>query len=290
MSEFNQHAAEVLRECARLLRAQDANPYRINAYLRAAETLVAQPDDVRRILRDEGAAGLDALPFIGRGIAAAIDELARTGRLAQLDRLRGEAEPERLFQGLPGVGPSLAAAIHEELGVDSLAGLEVAAHDGRLEAVPGIGPRRAAAIRAGLAARLGRARMPREPSGRRPPVELLLSVDREYRARADAGKLPTIAPRRFNPEGRAWLPVLHLDRDGWHFTALFSNTARAHELGRTHDWVVIYYSADEEAEGQATVVTETRGPLEGRRVVRGREAECRRAAQGEPAPAPSSAG
>jgi hypothetical protein len=29
----------------------------------------------------------------------------------------------------------------------------------------------------------------------------------------------------------AWLPVLHSVRGTWHFTALYSNTARAHQLG-----------------------------------------------------------
>ena len=57
---------------------------------------------------------------------------------------------------------------------------------------------------------------------------------------------------------------------------LFSNTARAHELGRTRDWVVIYFYDGDHHEGQCTVVTETHGPLAGKRVVRGREAEQRR--------------
>lgn len=61
----------------------------------------------------------------------------------------------------------------------------------------------------------------------------------------------------------------------WHFTALYSNSARAHELGRTHDWVVVYYYDNDHREGQHTVVTETQGPLTGTRVVRGHEAECR---------------
>ena len=104
---------------------------------------------------------------------------------------------------------------------------------------------------------------------------MLLDVDRQYRKEADAGGLPMIAPRRFNPRGEAWLPVLHTERGKWHFTALFSNTARAHELGRTRDWVVIYFHSDSHPEGQRTLVTETRGALAGRRVVRGRESECR---------------
>ena len=103
----------------------------------------------------------------------------------------------------------------------------------------------------------------------------MLDVDAEYRREAAAGRLRKIAPRRFNPSGEAWLPVLHARRGIWDFTVLFSNTARAHDLGRVRDWVVIYYHTDNEPEGQCTVVTETRGPIEGQRVVRGREAECR---------------
>ena len=42
------------------------------------------------------------------------------------------------------------------------------------------------------------------------------------------------------------------------------------------DWVVVYfYGDDDHREGQRTVVTESQGPLRGRRVVRGRETECR---------------
>lgn len=82
----------------------------------------------------------------------------------------------------------------------------------------------------------------------------------------------TIAPRRFNPDKKAWLPILHTERGPWSFTALFSNTARAHQLGTTDDWVVIYFERDGR-EGQCTVVTERPGPRAGRRVVRGREDE-----------------
>jgi hypothetical protein len=102
----------------------------------------------------------------------------------------------------------------------------------------------------------------------------LLDVDEEYRRRAAAGRLRKIAPRRFNPTCEAWLPVLHSERNDWRFTVLFSNTAQAHQLERTRDWVVVYFHTDAGPEGQRTVVTETQGPLAGRRVVRGREPEC----------------
>ncbi len=52
------------------------------------------------------------------------------------------------------------------------------------------------------------------------------------------------------------------------------DTARAHELGTTTDWVVIYYE-DGGQEDQCTVVSARSGPLKGKRVIRGRESECR---------------
>ena len=123
-------------------------------------------------------------------LGQAIAQMVRTGRWAQLERLRGAVAPEQLFQSIPGVGPELARRLHEHLDVDTL-------------------------------------------------------------------------------------PILHTERGDWHFTALFSNTARAHELGRSRDWVVIYFHQDSGPDGQHTVATETRGPAAGSRVVRGREAECR---------------
>ena len=278
----NQRCAERLREAADLLDAQGANPFRVSAYRRAADTVHDLREDLAAVIDREGQAGLEALPGIGRGIASALVEMVRSGRWTQLERLRGSSDPVQLFTAVPGLGHRLAERIHEELHLDTLEGLELAAHDGRLETVPGIGPRRAAAIRASLQTMLSRGRprrtvttggAPERAHG--PSVDMLLDVDREYREKALGGKLPTIAPRRFNPTGEAWLPVLHADRNGWHFTALHSNTAQAHQLNRTRDWVVLYFYDDQHVEGQHTVVTETHGPLAGRRVVRGREAECR---------------
>ncbi|MGP1676507.1 MAG: helix-hairpin-helix domain-containing protein [Giesbergeria sp.] len=275
----NQQIADKLRELAALLDAQGANPFRAGAYRKAADTIARLTRPVRETFDAEGAAGLDALPHIGKGIAAAIAEILITGRWNQLERLRGTLDPVQLFQGVPGIGPQLAQRMHEELHVDTLQALEAAAHDGRLESVPGVGTRRAAALRATLANMLNRTR-PRDQTplpapASQPSVAALLEVDRDYRRSAEAGSLPSIAPRRFNPEGKAWLPVLHTRSGDWHFTALYSNTATAHKLKRTHDWVVVYFYDDSHVEGQHTVVTETRGPLAGRRVVRGREAECR---------------
>lgn len=104
------------------------------------------------------------------------------------------------------------------------------------------------------------------------PVSEILEIDREYREKAEAGKLKLIAPRLQNPEKKKWLPVLSTESKGVKFTVMYSNTASAHELGKTHDWVVVYYKGSK-GEGQCTVVTEQRGPRKGKRVIRGRDSE-----------------
>jgi DNA polymerase (family X) len=277
----NAEVARLFERVADLLEAQGASPWRVRAYRTGARTCRSALRPLADIAREGGRAALDALPGIGATLSAHILEILRSGRLGFLERLEGQVSPEDLFTTLPGVGETLAARFHRELGVESLEELEVAAHDGRLEALPGLGRRRAQGLRDALARVLGDAARRRARSAERtrsaapqvrPPIETLLAVDRAYREGAHSGALRRIAPRRFNPERRAWLPILHEERDGWSFTAMFSNTSRAHELGRTDDWVVIYAEQDGD-EDRCTVVTETAGPLAGRRVVRGREAE-----------------
>jgi DNA polymerase (family X) len=85
-----------------------------------------------------------------------------------------------------------------------------------------------ALLRAALAGLLSRIRPAPERSALEPDAALLLEIDRAYRQKADVGELPRIAPRRFNPTGEAWLPIWHTERGSWHFTAAYSNTARAH--------------------------------------------------------------
>ena len=288
-SVSNEQIAEILERVADRLEAQHANIYRIDAYRAGAAVVRSHETSIQDLALSEGRKGLDALPQIGSSLSGSIDEIAQTGKLRMLGRLEGTLCAVELFKTVPGIGEELAERIHGELGIDTLEALEVAAHDGRLDAVAGFGPRRLEAVRDILATMLtrsarGRARRFKEleaagaqvtaptTAEAKPSVAALLDIDREYRARAEAGELPRIAPQRHNPDGAAWLPILHSYQDDWHFTALYSNTDRAHELGRVRDWVVIYFER-EGHEGQCTVVTEYRGPLTGKRVVRGREDE-----------------
>jgi hypothetical protein len=272
---LNAEIAARLEEVAAVLADQGANPYRVAAYRRAAATVRGWPRAVAEIAAERGVAGLSELPDIGASLARAIYQLATTGRLPMLERLRGESDPVRLFASVIGIGRKTAERLHEELGLHTLEELELAAHDGRLERL-GIRGKRLIGMRDALAGRLGRVgRREAVKAAPLPEIAEILDVDREYLAAAASGTLPRIAPRRFNPSHEAWLPVLHTRRGDRHYTALFSNTARAHEFGRTRDWVVLYFDGGG-GERQCTVITSERRPLRGRRIVRGREKECAR--------------
>ncbi|MEZ4620892.1 MAG: helix-hairpin-helix domain-containing protein [Caldilineaceae bacterium] len=181
---------------------------------------------------------------------AVIGEYVESGRSSLYDQLQSEASPQQTLMQVPGIGKTLATHIVQELQIETLPALEVAAHDGRLAAVDGFGERRVQAVQQSLAGMLSPAARRRsrraddtQPTAdatsapKQPTVATILDVDAEYRSRAQAGELQQIAPRRFNPENKAWLPILHTTHDGWRFTALYSNTARAHELKKpTTGW------------------------------------------------------
>lgn len=276
----NNSISKAFEEVASLLEAQHANEFRVRAWRNAADTLRQLDQPVEDRTHESGVEGLQKLPGIGPSLANAIFHLVTTGHLPLLEQLRGDLTPEKLFASVPGIGPRTAEMIHETLDIETLGDLHAAALDGRLDAVPGIDRKRALGVKAFLANRFPT--LPGTPS-RAPKrvtddgsvsVAELLDIDAEYRRKADADELIRIAPKKFNPTHVAWLPILHTVRSGRHYTALFSNTARAHELGHTDDWVVIYRD-DGKGHGQWTVITSRFGNLKGRRIVRGGEDECR---------------
>lgn len=273
----NTEIAQKLLEVALLLEEQGANRFRVRAYRAAAETIERLAVPAAEIAQQQGTDGLQTLPGIGMSLARSIHTLVVTGRLPMLDRLRGRMDPVSLLMSMPGIGPALAHRLHDDLHIETLEQLELAAHDGRLADIEGVGPKKLQGIIDSLTARLGRVRRPIHTAGPHatgePPVDELLDVDREYREAARAGKLQRIAPHRFNPTKEAWLPIFHTQRGARHYTALFSNSAMAHQLKKTQDWVLLYCD-DGSGERQCTVITSHQAPFMGKRIVRGREKDC----------------
>ena len=144
----NVELAEALEQMAELLvRRGEHNPYRVQAYLHAAQTVRALPVPVATIYGDGGTDALTDLPGVGVSLAGHLAQYVETGRIGLRDRLLAAADPVALLETLPSVGHRLAVRLVDELGVRSLAELERAAIDGRLAAMAGVGPRTVEAIR-----------------------------------------------------------------------------------------------------------------------------------------------
>jgi len=150
MPIHNQDIAAMFDELADLLELQQANPFRIRAYRRAAQTIRAQPTE----LREQIAAGrdLERLPGIGEDLAGKIREIVDTGRCRALQKLKRKvpAGLEDLLH-LPGLGPARVRQLHRELKVTNLAQLAKAIEKGRLQKLRGFGPRMESHLAAALA-------------------------------------------------------------------------------------------------------------------------------------------
>jgi len=279
----NKHIADILEETANLMDLNNnQNPFRVRSYRSAAKLIRNMDASVAGILEEKGIDGLKELPGIGKRLARSIREIVQTGHLQLMDKLETQLTPERVFSRVPGIGNKLADRIYSELDIETLPELEMAAHDGRLEKIEGLGRTKIEGIRNALAGMLSRKglstyqqRLQRDSDNDKPDIDVILELDRKYREKAEKGELRKIAPKRFNPERKKWLPVWSTKKRGYYFTLLYSNTKRAHDLNKTKDWVVMYYDTGKK-EGQNTIITSGQGKLQGKRVIRGREAECHR--------------
>lgn len=282
----NSDIALVLNKIADLLEITEENPYKIRAYRVGAQNVKYRDEKIANLVKAGDRLKLKKMPGIGDAIASVITEYVQNGNSSLLLKLQNEVSPELVFTQIPGISNTLAKRIIDTLHTKTLEELEVAAYNGDIRRVGGIGAKRLKAIKSGLNSLLKSRSQIRDTKQINPPeskieiqsehpdIKLLLDIDKEYLDNVKEDKLKKIAPKRFNPEGKAWLPVMYVKRGGWDFSALFSNTKAAHDAGKTNDWVVVYYKHDG-YENEVTVVTETKGDLEGKRVVRGREEECK---------------
>jgi DNA polymerase/3'-5' exonuclease PolX len=81
----NRQIAHQLTAYAEYLEARDANLYRIRAYRRAAETLLALDRPLADLVAAEGRAGLEELPGIGPRLSNTLEEIVRTGEFSRLN-------------------------------------------------------------------------------------------------------------------------------------------------------------------------------------------------------------
>ena len=140
--------AAVLREIGALLELQGGNPFKARAYERGARALEAFDGDLDALLEERR---LTSLPGVGTALAGTIAEIHQTGRSEQLDRLRRQLPPGVLeLSQVPHLTIPRIRALHQALGVSSVAELKAAAEAGRVRGVKGFGPRTEEKLLAGI--------------------------------------------------------------------------------------------------------------------------------------------
>jgi DNA polymerase (family 10) len=135
----NVDIAKLFEEAADLLEIQNENPFRVRAYRTAARTIETLGQPVAELVRKNGHR-LSELPGIGQDLAGKIVEIVQTGHFSLLEQLARKV-PETLVEmmRIEGVGPKRARMLYDKLGLKTLADLEKAAREGRLDAVRGFG-------------------------------------------------------------------------------------------------------------------------------------------------------
>ena len=109
------------------------------------------PRRCSRLPPEQGIAGLQAIPGVGKAIAGKILELLDRGTFDAWERIIAET-PESVLDllELPGIGPKTAALLHQKYKVSSLEALKTFVASGGLELVDGIGPKTAERIKESL--------------------------------------------------------------------------------------------------------------------------------------------
>lgn len=131
----NQQIAALFRSIADLLASQRANPYRVRAYRRGADSLLALAEDVADLAKRQA---LEEIEGVGKDLSEKIEEFLRTGKIQTLDALRTPLPDQvRDWVFLPGLSESLVAYLYGRLNISTLTDLERLVRSHMLRTIPG---------------------------------------------------------------------------------------------------------------------------------------------------------
>ncbi|MCP3861404.1 MAG: DNA polymerase/3'-5' exonuclease PolX [Phycisphaeraceae bacterium] len=148
----NEDIGSIFEEMATLLELTGANGFRVNAHTKVARVVEGLSSDLAEVARGEkGLAELQKIDGIGKSSAEKIVAFVATGTVPELEDLRSEVpDGLRTVMQVPGLGPKTVRRFWQEASVESLADLEAALDDGRLEALPRMGRKTLDNIRASI--------------------------------------------------------------------------------------------------------------------------------------------
>ena len=135
----NQTIAEVLRQIGEYLAMQQVQ-FKPRAFEKAAEMVGALEEDISKMYASGGIKKLKEIPGVGQSIAEIIEELIKTGRSTEYEKLK-KATPVRLDElaRVEGLGRNRSRNYTKSLGVRNLKDLEAAAKKGKIGALEGFG-------------------------------------------------------------------------------------------------------------------------------------------------------
>ncbi len=146
---MDKHAAmHVLEEIASYLELKGDNEFRVRAFRNAAHAVDGFGGDFADAVRT---GTLGELKGVGPATLEVVREVLAEGRSTALEALRREV-PAGLVEmlSISGLGVAKVRSLHEQLGITTVAELEVAAQDGRLAALPRFGHKTAERILRGI--------------------------------------------------------------------------------------------------------------------------------------------
>lgn len=144
----NKEIARRFARLAALMEVRGDDPFRLRSYRNAAEAIDVWPTPLKEIAEQEGVAGLQEIPGVGKAIAGKVVELLAKGTFDAWERMTAET-PETVLDLLeiPGIGPKTAALLHQRFKVSSREDLKKFVNSGGLEMVDGIGHKTAERIK-----------------------------------------------------------------------------------------------------------------------------------------------
>ncbi|HEV8073437.1 MAG TPA: DNA polymerase/3'-5' exonuclease PolX [Opitutaceae bacterium] len=141
--------ADVLNEIGTLLELKGENPFKVRAYHSGARVLEGIEDaELAELIREQR---LESVKGLGEALAQKISELHTTGRLKFYEQLKASIAPGLVeMLQIPGLGAKKVRALHEKLGLDSIAALAAACTDGRVAELDGFGEKSQEKILTGI--------------------------------------------------------------------------------------------------------------------------------------------
>jgi len=148
----NPAVARVLDDIAAILEFKNENAFKIRSYRMAAETIGTMQDQVAEIAERGGAAALQKIQGIGKGISAQILEIVETGKSSYFEELTRDVPATVVdLRHVSGIGLKTAQVLYRDFGIKSLAELKAFTESGGLTSVPGLGEKTAARVKASIA-------------------------------------------------------------------------------------------------------------------------------------------